>query len=56
MGPDGPVIADQRREADANIEFQSSSDLADAFRDLAFRPKRATDAYATDYPAAVVLT
>ena len=52
-GPDGAVSPDQRREADVNIEFQSSSDLADASRDLAFRFKAANDAYATDYPAAV---
>ena len=52
-GPDGEVSPDQRREADINIEFQSSSDLADASRDLAFRFKDANDAYATDYPAAV---
>ena len=52
-GPDGAVSPHQRREADINIEFQSSSDLADASRDLAFRFKAANDAYATDYPAAV---
>ena len=52
-GPDGEVSTDQRREADVNIEFQSSSDLADESRDLAFRFKAANDAYATDYPAAV---
>ena len=52
-GPDGAVSPDQRREADVNIEFQSSSDLADESRDLAFRFKAANDAYATDYPAAV---
>ena len=52
-GPDGEVSPNQRREADINIEFQSSSDLADESRDLAFRFKAANDAYATDYPAAV---
>ena len=52
-GPDGEVSPHQRREADINIEFQSSSDPADASRDLAFRFKAANDAYATDYPAAV---
>ena len=52
-GPDGEVSPHQRREADINIEFQSSSDLADESRDLAFRFKAANDAYATDYPAAV---
>ena len=52
-GPDGEVSPHQRCEADINIEFQSSSELADASRDLAFRFKAANDAYATDYPAAV---
>ncbi len=52
-GPDGVVSRDQRREADVNIEFQSSSDLADEARDLAFVFKAASDAYATDYPAMV---
>ena len=52
-GPDGVVSRDQRREADVNIEFQSSSDLAPESRDLAFFFKAASDAYATDYPAMV---
>ena len=52
-GPDGVVSRDQRREADVNIEFQSSSDLADESRDLAFVFKAASDVYATDYPAMV---
>ena len=52
-GPDGEVSPHQRREADINIEFQSSSELAAESRDLAFRFKAANDAYATDYPAAV---
>ena len=52
-GPDGVVSRDQRREADVNIEFQSSSNLADASRDLAFVFKVASDTYATDYPAMV---
>ncbi len=52
-GPDGAVNPVQRREPDINIEFQSSSDLADESRELAFRFKAANDAYATDYPAAV---
>ena len=52
-GPDGAVSPDQRREANVNIEFQSSSDLATESRDLAFRFKTANDAHATDYPAAV---
>ena len=52
-GPDGVVSRDQRREADVNIEFQASSDMADESRDLAFVFKAASDAYATDYPATV---
>ena len=52
-GPDGVVSRDQRREADVNIEFQSSSDLAAESRELAFLFKAANDAYATDYPAMV---
>ena len=52
-GPDGVVSRDQRREADVNIEFQSSSELAAESRDLAFFFKVANDAYATDYPAMV---
>ena len=52
-GPDGVVSRHQRREADVNIEFQSSSDMADESRDLAFVFKAASDAYATDYPATV---
>ena len=52
-GPDGVVSRDQRREADVNIEFQSSSELAEESRHLAFRFKAANDAYATDYPATV---
>ena len=52
-GPDGVVSRDQRREADVNIEFQSSSELAAESRDLAFFFKAANDAYATDYPAMV---
>ena len=52
-GSDGVVSRDQRREADVNIEFQSSSELAEESRDLAFRFKAANDAYATDYPATV---
>ena len=50
---DGAISRDQRPEADVNIEFQSTADLADAARDLAFFFKAASDAYATDYPATV---
>ena len=50
---DGTVSRDQRSEADVNIEFQSSSDLADESMRLAFVFKAAADTYNTDYPATV---
>ena len=50
---DGTVSRDQRPEADVNIEFQSTSELADAAMRLAFVFKAAADAYNTDYPATV---
>jgi len=50
---DGTVSRDQRPEADVNVEFQSTAELADEARDLAFLFKAANDAYATDYPATV---
>jgi Zn-dependent M28 family amino/carboxypeptidase len=50
---DGTVSRDQRSEADVNIEFQSTAELANEARDLAFFFKAANDAYATDYPATV---
>ncbi|HSF15899.1 MAG TPA: M20/M25/M40 family metallo-hydrolase [Vicinamibacteria bacterium] len=50
---DGTVSRDQRPEADVNIEFQSTAELADEARDLAFFFKSANDEYATDYPATV---
>jgi hypothetical protein len=50
---DGVVSRDQRPEADVNIEFQSSSELADESMKLAFLFKAAADAYNTDYPATV---
>ena len=51
--PDGTVSRDQRPEADVNIEFQSTAELADEARELAFFFKAASDMYATDYPATV---
>jgi hypothetical protein len=45
--------ADQRPEADVNVEFQSNSKFADASEKLAFFTKAANDKYATDYPAQV---
>jgi len=50
---DGTVSRDQRPEADVNIEFQSTSELMEEARDLAFFFKAANDMYATDYPATV---
>ena len=50
---DGGVDPDQRPEADVNIEFQSTSRLADASMQLAFFFRYANERYATDYPAAV---
>jgi hypothetical protein len=52
-GADGRVSRDQRPEADVNIEYQSTSELADESRALAFLFKAANDDYATDYPATV---
>jgi hypothetical protein len=52
-GPDGKVSAQQRPEADVNIEFQSSAKMADGARTLAWALKAANDKYATDYPATV---
>jgi hypothetical protein len=50
---DGTVSPKQRPEADVNIEFQSTSELADQSMKLAFFFKAANDRYATDYPATV---
>jgi hypothetical protein len=50
---DGTLSPDQRPEADVNIEFQSSSELAGASADLALFFKIASDRYATDYPATI---
>jgi hypothetical protein len=51
--PDGTVGAQQRGEADINIEFQSASKFADAAMKLAFLFRDANEKYATDYPASV---
>jgi len=50
---DGTVSPTQRPEADVNVEFQSTSELAQEAMDLAFFFKAANDEYATDYPATV---
>jgi hypothetical protein len=52
-GPDGKVSAEQRPEADVNIEFQSTAKMADQAQKLAWFVKAANEKYATDYPAAV---
>ena len=49
----GKVSAEQRREADVNIEFQTSATMADAAQKLAWILRAANEKYATDYPAAV---
>ena len=52
-GPDGTVNPEQRREADINIEFQSTAKMAEAAQKLAWTVKAANEKYATDYPATV---
>jgi hypothetical protein len=52
-GPDGKVSPEQRREADVNIEFQSTAAMVDGAQKLAWFVKAANEKYATDYPAAV---
>jgi len=51
--PDGAVNAEQRPEADVNIEFQSTAKFAGAAMKLAFLFRDANEKYATDYPASV---
>ena len=50
---DGTYNAEQRPEADINIEFQSTAKRADEAMKLAFFFRDANEKYATDYPAAV---
>ena len=50
---DGTLSAEQRPEADVNIEFQSASRFSDEAMKLAFYFREANEKYATDYPAAV---
>jgi len=52
-GPDGKVSAEQRREADVNIELPTSSKMTAESQKLAWLAKAANEKYATDYPAAV---
>ncbi len=50
---DGSVPAEQRPEADVNIEYQVASARAAESQALAWAFQRANEKYATDYPAAV---
>jgi hypothetical protein len=50
---DGTLAAEQRPEADVNIEFQSSAKFAAEAERLAWAFQRANEKYATDYPASV---
>jgi hypothetical protein len=51
--PDGKVSPEQRREADINIEFQSTAKMSGAAQTLAWAVKAANETYATEYPATV---
>jgi len=50
---DGTWNADQRPEADVNVEFQSTAKFADEAMKLSFFFRDANEKYASDYPAAV---
>lgn len=50
---DGSMSAQQRPEADVNIEFQSASKFAVGAQALAWALQGANERYATDYPATV---
>src|SRR6266702_7664569 len=50
---DGTLAAEQRPEADVNIEFQSSAKFAAEAEQLAWTFERANERYAIDYPASV---
>jgi hypothetical protein len=52
-GPDGKVSAEQRREADVNVEFAGTATMADSAQKLAWYFRQMNDRYATDYPVAV---
>ena len=51
--PDGTMRAEQRPEADVNIEFQSNSRMAKQSAELAWVFHQSNEKYATDYPAQV---
>jgi peptidase M28-like protein len=50
---DGTLAAEQRPEADVNIEFQASAKFAAQAQHLAWAFQVANEKYATDYPASV---
>ena len=50
---DGTLAAEQRPEADVNIEFRASAKFAAEAEQLAWTFERANEKYATDYPASV---
>src|SRR5213078_4146411 len=50
---DSTLAAEQRPEADVNIEFQASAKFAAGAQQLAWTFERANEKYATDYPASV---
>jgi len=50
---DGTVSAEQRAEADVNVEFAGTSKMAAEAQALAWALRAANDRYATDYPATV---
>jgi hypothetical protein len=52
-GPDGKPPAEQRKEADVNVEFAITSKFAEQAMKMAFFFRQANERYATDYPAAV---
>lgn len=52
-GPDGKLPAEQRPEADVNIEFAATAKMGAQAQELAWVFKNANDRYATDYPAVV---
>src|SRR6267143_7113825 len=52
---DGTLAAEQRPEADVNVEFQASAKFAAEAQQLAWVFQRANEKYATDYPASVGL-
>jgi hypothetical protein len=52
-GPDGKLPAEQRPEADVNIEFAANSQMAVQSQEFAWKFRAANDRYATDYPAVV---